>query len=98
MAATAVLPSGGRNLFPAAAPPAAVGGAAGTSSRGRGKRHNPLVHFRFNPEHKAERGRHGEGSNCSGREGVDMVLKVPVGTVLYDYETGALVHDFKRPD
>jgi GTP-binding protein len=62
------------------------------------ERHNTLVHFRFNPEHKGQRGRHGEGSNCSGKEGEDVILKVPVGTVLYDDETGAVVHDFSRPD
>ena len=62
------------------------------------ERHNTLVHFRFNPEHKAERGRHGEGSNCTGRDGEHMVLKVPVGTALYDDETGELIHDFAHPD
>src|SRR5215471_15722257 len=62
------------------------------------ERHNTLVHFRFNPEHKAERGRHGEGSNCTGRDGEGVVLKVPVGTSLYDNETGELVHDFQTPD
>src|SRR5208282_1011851 len=41
------------------------------------ERHNTLVHFRFNPEYKAERGRHGEGSNKTGREGDNVVLKVP---------------------
>src|SRR5258707_8254341 len=51
-------------------------------------RSNTLVHFRFNPEYKAQRGRHGEGSNKTGREGVDVLLKVPVGTILYDDETG----------
>ena len=62
------------------------------------QRHNTLIHFRFNPEHKAQRGRHGEGSNCSGKEGEDVVLKVPVGTVLYNDETGEMIHDFSRPD
>jgi GTPase len=62
------------------------------------ERHNTLVHFRFNPEHKAERGRHGEGSNCTGRDGDTMILKVPVGTALYDEETGDLIHDFAHPD
>ncbi len=45
------------------------------------ERHNTLVHFRFNPEYKAQRGRHGEGSNCTGRDGEDILLKVPVGTL-----------------
>jgi GTPase len=62
------------------------------------ERHNTLVHFRFNPEHKAERGRHGEGSNCTGRDGDTMILKVPVGTALYDEETGDLIHDFAHSD
>ncbi|MFY9675649.1 MAG: GTPase ObgE, partial [Terriglobales bacterium] len=59
---------------------------------------NTLVHFRFNPEYKAGRGRHGEGSNKTGREGEDILLKVPVGTIVYDEETGDIVHDFSRPD
>jgi len=62
------------------------------------ERHNTLVHFRFNPEYKAERGRHGEGSNKTGREGEGIVLKVPVGTIVYDEMTGEVVHDFSHPD
>src|SRR5205807_5015450 len=62
------------------------------------ERHNTLVHFRFNPEYKAERGRHGEGANKTGREGTDVLLKVPVGTIVYDEETREKVHDFSRPD
>ena len=62
------------------------------------QRHNTLIHFRYNPEHKAERGRHGEGSNCTGREGADVVLKVPVGTSVYNEETGELIHDFRHAD
>jgi GTP-binding protein len=56
------------------------------------------VHFRFNPEYKAERGRHGEGSNKSGREGADVVLKVPVGTIVFNEDTGEKVFDFSAPD
>ncbi len=62
------------------------------------ERHNTLVHFRFNPEYKAERGRHGEGSNKTGRDGESVVLKVPVGTIVYDEETGEKVFDFSAPD
>src|SRR3984885_148994 len=85
-------------FVPRGGPSGGDGGRGGDVIMESSERHNTLVHFRFNPEHKAERGRHGEGSNCSGREGVDAVLKVPVGTALYDDETGALVHDFQRPD
>jgi GTP-binding protein len=62
------------------------------------ERHNTLVHFRFNPEYKAQRGRHGEGSNKTGREGEDVLLKVPVGTIVYDDDTGEKVFDFTGPD
>ena len=85
-------------FVPRGGPSGGDGGRGGDVIMESSERHNTLVHFRFNPEHKAERGRHGEGSNCSGREGVDTILKVPVGTVLYDDETGALVHDFRHPD
>jgi GTP-binding protein len=60
--------------------------------------HNTLVHFRFNPEWKSERGGHGLGSNMSGGAGAHTVLKVPVGTLLFDDDTGELVHDFKYPN
>jgi len=55
---------------------------------------NTLIHFRFNPEHRAQRGRHGEGSNCTGQEGKSIRLEVPIGTVVYDEATGANLHDF----
>ncbi|HEY0543882.1 MAG TPA: GTPase ObgE [Pyrinomonadaceae bacterium] len=55
---------------------------------------NTLLHLRYNPEHIADRGRHGEGSNRSGREGEDKIVRVPVGTEIYDALTGELLHDF----
>ena len=54
---------------------------------------NTLLHLRYNPEHKAERGGHGEGSDRSGREGAGVVVRVPVGTQVLDPETGDLLHD-----
>jgi GTP-binding protein len=53
-----------------------------------------LLHFRFNPEHKAQRGRHGEGSDKTGHNGHSIELATPVGTVVYDADTGELLHDF----
>ena len=58
--------------------------------------HNTLLHFRFNPEHTAQRGRHGEGSNKSGKEGTSIELPVPIGTVVTDADTGELLHDFSH--
>jgi GTP-binding protein len=55
---------------------------------------NTLLRYRYNREFKAERGAHGEGSNCHGRTADDMILQVPVGTVVFDEDTGALLFDF----
>ena len=85
-------------FVPRGGPSGGDGGRGGDVIMESSERHNTLVHFRFNPEYKAERGRHGEGSNCTGREGVDVVLKVPVGTIVYDEMTGEVVHDFSGPD
>jgi GTP-binding protein len=83
---------------PRGGPSGGDGGKGGDVIMESSERHNTLVHFRFKPEYKAERGRHGEGSNRTGREGANVVLKVPVGTILYDAGTGERVHDFTRPD
>jgi GTPase len=58
---------------------------------------NTLLHLRYNPEHKAERGRHGEGSNRYGKDGEDATVKVPVGTQVYDPESNELLFDFTEP-
>lgn len=55
---------------------------------------NTLLAFRYNPEHKAERGRHGEGSNRTGADGRAREVEVPVGTIVYDEATGERLHDF----
>ena len=52
---------------------------------------NTLYHLRFASLYPAQRGRHGEGSNCSGKEGEDLEIPVPLGTVVYDEETGELL-------
>ncbi len=59
---------------------------------------NTLLHFRYNPEHQAGRGRHGEGSNRHGADGEDITLRVPVGTLITDGMTGEVIHDFTRPE
>ncbi len=79
---------------PRGGPSGGDGGDGGDVVMEASEQHNTLVHFRFNPEHRAERGRHGEGSNRSGRKGQDVVLRVPVGTVVYDDRNGEKLHDF----
>ena len=56
-----------------------------------------LLRYRYNREFKADRGRHGEGSNCSGQSGGDTILKVPVGTLVFDEEGEGLLADLKKP-
>jgi GTP-binding protein len=45
---------------------------------------NTLINYRFHPEFDADRGRHGEGSNRTGSDGVDLELPVPPGTLVYE--------------
>src|SRR5262252_429298 len=59
---------------------------------------NTLLKFRYAHTFRADRGRHGEGSNRHGRNGEDLEIKVPVGTVVYDDETGEMLHDFTEPN
>jgi GTP-binding protein len=85
-------------FVPRGGPSGGDGGHGGDVVMVSSQRHNTLIHFRYNPEHKAQRGEHGLGSNCTGLDGRSIVLKVPVGTAVYDVETGELVHDFQEPD
>ncbi len=81
-------------FVPRGGPSGGDGGRGGDVFMKASPHHNTLLHFRFNPEYKAERGRHGEGSNRTGRDGESITLQVPVGTVVYDDTTGEVVHDF----
>src|SRR5437868_3460624 len=57
---------------------------------------NTLLHLRYNPLHVAGRGMHGEGSNRSGKEGGDVIIRVPVGTQVFDPATSELLCDFEE--
>src|ERR1700724_2750665 len=83
-------------FVPRGGPSGGDGGRGGDVVVVATQHHNTLLHFRFNPEHTAERGRHGEGSNRTGREGEPIELPVPVGTIVYDADTGEILHDFTK--
>jgi GTP-binding protein len=85
-------------FVPRGGPSGGDGGHGGDIVMRSSLSHNTLIHFRYNPEWKSERGEHGLGSNMSGHSGEQTVLNVPVGTLLYDEDTGALVHDFQHPN
>src|SRR5579871_2425350 len=81
---------------PRGGPSGGDGGRGGDVTLVSTEHQNTLLAFRFNPEHKAQRGRHGEGSNKTGAEGRSIEVEVPVGTVVYDEETGERLYDFTR--
>lgn len=81
-------------FVPRGGPSGGDGGRGGDVVLVASGHYNTLLHFRFNPEHSAERGRHGEGSNRTGRDGQPVELPVPVGTVVYNADTGEQLFDF----
>ena len=56
-----------------------------------------LLDFRFRSKYSAENGEDGKANRCTGRRGDDLLIKVPVGTVVYDDETGRVVADMDQP-
>jgi len=84
-------------FVPRGGPSGGDGGHGGDVTLVASQHYNTLLHFRFNPEHKAQRGRHGEGSNKTGHDGTSKDVATPVGTVVYDAETGEMLHDFTVP-
>jgi len=85
-------------FVPRGGPSGGDGGHGGNVILKASTHHNTLLHFRFNPEHTAERGKHGEGSNRTGKDGPDIEVPVPVGTIVYDTESGEQLFDFASPD
>jgi len=84
-------------FVPRGGPSGGDGGRGGDVILVSSEHQNTLLKFRYNPEHKAERGRHGEGSNRTGADGQSLEVRVPVGTVVYDESTGARLYDFTHP-
>jgi GTP-binding protein len=76
---------------PRGGPSGGDGGHGGSIFLEASAHHNTLVTYRFHPEFKAERGQHGMGSNCTGKNGGDLVLEVPPGTVAYEVGPDGLV-------
>ena len=82
---------------PRGGPSGGDGGNGGSIYLEANPNDNTLLRYRYNREFKAERGRHGEGSNCTGHSGEDMILQVPVGTLALDDQTGETIADLATP-
>jgi GTPase len=82
---------------PRGGPSGGDGGNGGSVYLEANPNDNTLLRYRYNREFKADRGRHGEGSNCTGHSGEDLILQVPVGTLAVDDETGETIADLATP-
>jgi GTPase len=76
---------------PRGGPNGGDGGHGGSITVVASAHQNTLVHYRFHPEFKAERGQHGLGSDCTGAGGSDLELEVPPGTVVYEKNGDELI-------
>lgn len=84
-------------FVPRGGPSGGDGGDGGSVYLEATEQMNTLLSFRYNPEYRAGRGGHGEGSNCTGRTGEDIVVKVPVGTLVLDLHTREVIADLVEP-
>lgn len=84
-------------FVPRGGPSGGDGGNGGSVYLEASDQMNTLLSFRYNPQYKADRGRHGEGSCCHGKSGADMIVKVPIGTQVFDFDTNELIADLMEP-
>ena len=59
---------------------------------------NTLIDFRYNKKYKATDGENGSGARCSGKAGKDIIIGVPIGTVIKDNTTGKVIADLSKPE
>ena len=59
---------------------------------------NTLIDFRYNKKYRATDGENGSGSKCSGKAGKDIIIGVPIGTVIKDNTTGKVISDLSKPE
>ena len=59
---------------------------------------NTLIDYRYQQHHKAERGENGMGQNRTGKSGDDLILKVPLGTQVFEEDNKTLIYDFTKPE
>jgi len=80
-------------FIPKGGPDGGDGGNGGDVIIEASPHYHTLLDQRYHPHYKAQRGQHGKGKNCTGRSGEDLVIHVPVGTQVRDFESGEVVAD-----
>ncbi|HEY8499024.1 MAG TPA: GTPase ObgE [Clostridia bacterium] len=81
--------------IPAGGPDGGDGGDGGNVILQADKKLRTLADFRYKKHYKAERGADGGNKKCTGKKGEDLIIKVPVGTIVKDKETGIIIADLK---
>jgi len=81
-------------FVPKGGPSGGDGGKGGDIYLVTDSNENTLLKFRFNHTFEADRGQHGMGSNWHGKNGKDLEIRIPRGTMVYDNDSGELLHDF----
>ena len=84
-------------FIPKGGPDGGDGGRGGSVWGVADRNINTLIDYRYARRHAAANGEHGRGADCYGAGGRDIELRVPVGTVIADDDTGALIADLDRP-
>ena len=74
------------------------GGKGGSVILKSEKNLNTLIDFRYQQHHKADRGENGMGQNRTGKSGEDLILKVPLGTQVFEEDNKTLIYDFTKPN
>ncbi len=83
-------------FIPMGGPDGGDGGRGGSIWAQADRNLNTLVEYRFTRSFKARNGENGRGSDCYGKGGDDLLLKVPVGTVFHDENSGEILADLAR--
>ena len=74
------------------------GGSGGSIIFFATKNLNTLIDYRYQQHFKAERGENGKGKKQTGKSGKDLILKVPVGTQIYEEDNNTLIEDLTKSE
>ena len=84
-------------FIPRGGPDGGDGGSGGDIILEAVSQKRTLYHFRFKSQFKAQNGTHGQGKHKTGKNGADLRIEIPPGTVVRNYDTGEIMQDFAEP-